>query len=284
MSDQKIIDAEAQPGRDVVTTDAGYTGSDISAGDLKKKLKNITEKTNVIEQFIKENFTEGVDYAIAFAGADKKTLTKAGSEKICLLFNVEAKFRKDEETLSMIGDVKGVIAYLCELIDRKSGRVVSEGRGACAVAEKGGKINTAIKIAQKRAKVDAVLNMAGLSDRFTQDKGDDETEDDGIGKEARGIIDELAKVAPKKDLYDKIVAKITDPKKKWSTLEHRMMQKAALETMERVKRVETQKAAVAQEKGTDGTLQVAPTKEGLDAAPKQPVKNVKVSTQQSSLL
>lgn len=246
MSDQNIIDAESQPGRSIVDADNGYTGSDISAADLKKKLKNVTDKVNVIEQFIKENFIEGVDYAVAFAGADKKTLTKAGSEKICLLFNVQAKFRKDDETLSMLGDVQGVIAFVCELIDRKTGSVVSEGRGACAMAEKGGKANTAIKIAQKRAKVDAVLNMAGLSDRFTQDKGDDETEDDGIGKEARAIMDELAKVSPKRDLYDKIVAKITDPKKKWSTLEHRMMQKAAMETMERVKRVEEQKAKAAE--------------------------------------
>lgn len=285
MTKDDAVDVQPQPGRDVVTTDAGYSGSDISAADLKKKLKNVTDKVNVIEQFIKENFVEGVDYAIAFAGADKKTLTKAGSEKICLLFNVEAKFRKDDETLSMIGDdVKGVICFLCELIDRKTGRVVSEGRGACTTAEKGNKINTAIKIAQKRAKVDAVLNMAGLSDRFTQDKGDDETEDDGIGKEARGIIDELAKVAPKRDLYDKIVAKITDPKKKWSTLEHRMLQKAAMETTERIKRVEEQKAKTAQQ----ATVQVAPTKEGLDKAPKIPVKDAKVTpgapSQQSSLL
>jgi hypothetical protein len=278
-------DIVATPGRDVVDTDAGYSGSDISAADLKKKLKNVTEKANVIEQFIRENFTEGVDFAIAFAGADKKTLTKAGSEKICLLFNVEAKFRKDEETLSMIGETKGVICFLCELIDRKTGRVVSEGRGACTTAEKGNKINTAIKIAQKRAKVDAVLNMAGLSDRFTQDKGDDETEDDGIGREARQLIDELAKVAPKKEAYDKIVTKITDPKKKWSTLEHRMLQKAAMETLERVKRVETQKATVAQEKKPEATVQVAPTKEGLDSAPKIPVKDVKVVPgSQSSLL
>lgn len=273
-------DDQAQPVRDIVEADNGYTGSDISAADLKRKLKNVTEKTNVIEGFIKENFTEGVDYAIAFAGADKKTLTKAGSEKICLLFNVEAKFRKDEETLSMIGETKGVICFLCELIDRKTGRVVSEGRGACTTAEKGNKINTAIKIAQKRAKVDAVLNMAGLSDRFTQDKGDDETEDDGIGKEARTLIDELTKAAPKRDVYDKIVAKITDPKKKWSTLEHRMLQKAAMETVERVKRVEEAKKAAEK---TQATVQIAPTQAGLDKAPKIPVKDVKIAPQSSLL-
>lgn len=279
MSDTQTHDV-AEPGRDIVEVDNGYTGSDISAADLKRKLKNVTEKTNVIEGFIKENFTEGVDYAIAFAGADKKTLTKAGSEKICLLFNVEAKFRKDEETLSMIGETKGVICFLCELIDRKTGRVVSEGRGACTTAEKGNKINTAIKIAQKRAKVDAVLNMAGLSDRFTQDKGDDETEDDGIGKEARTLIDELTKAAPKRDVYDKIVAKITDPKKKWSTLEHRMLQKAAMETVERVKRVEEAKKAA---ENTQATVQVAPTQAGLDKAPKIPVKDVKIAPQSSLL-
>lgn len=280
MSDSQQND-QAQTGREIVDADAGYTGSDISAAELKKKLKNVTDKTKVIEDFIQENFTEGVDFAIAFAGADKKTLTKAGSEKICLLFNVEAKFRKDDETLSMVGDTKGVICFLCELIDRKTGRVVSEGRGACTTAEKGNKINTAIKIAQKRAKVDAVLNMAGLSDRFTQDKGDDETEDDGIGKEARAIIEEFNKVAPKKDLYDKIVAKVSDPKKKWSMLEHRMMQKAALEAAERVKRVAEHKAATqaeapAAQKGTGE----AP---GTGSSPKNSGQS-KTAPQQSSLL
>lgn len=278
MDKKEPIDAEVVPAREVVSTDAGYTGSDISASDLKRKLKNITEKTNVIEEFIKDNFKEGIDYAVAFAGADKKTLTKAGSEKICLLFNVQPKFRKDEETLSMIGDIKGVIAYVCELVDRKTGNVVAEGRGACSIEEKStydkynkvsvAKVNTSIKIAQKRAKVDAVLNMAGLSDRFTQDKGDDETEDDGIGKESRDIMDELAKVSPKRDLYQKIVAKITDPKKKWSTLEHRMMQKAAMETLERIERVEKQKQETAKA-APEAPKSPAPAAPKIDKAPEQ---------------
>jgi len=58
------------------------------------------------------------------------------------------------------------------LISRTTGELIAEGRGVRKVGEKGMKENASIKMAQKAAKVDAVLNGWGLSDLFTQDLED----------------------------------------------------------------------------------------------------------------
>lgn len=214
----------------------GLADTSMTAGQLKQKLKQVTEKQKVLDEFIRENFIEGVDFDYAYAGAKKKTLLKPGSEKICLLFNLEARYVVDHDTLAMLPETsrKGTIAYLCELYDRKSGARIGEGRGACTVAEKGNKANTAIKIAQKRAKVDAVLNTAGLSDRFTQDAGDNEVEAGGLTKDAQEVVQKLVAATTEKQVQE-ITKVVQDPKKRWSYYELEVMRKTAVEAIERIK-------------------------------------------------
>lgn len=224
----------------------GLANTSMTAGQLKTKLKQVTEKQKVIDEFIKENFIEGCDFDVAYAGAAKKTLLKPGAEKICLLFNLEAKYYKDEETLSMLPDElqKGTICYVCELIDRKSGARIGEGRGACTLDEKStydkykkvsvAKVNTSIKIAQKRAKVDAVLNTAGLSDRFTQDAGDTDSEAGGIGKEAQDLVQKLVAATTQKQV-ETITKSVQDPKAKWSYYELEVLRKTAVDAIQRIK-------------------------------------------------
>jgi hypothetical protein len=66
----------------------------------------------------------------------------------------------------------GVFALVCELIDRQ-GQVVGQGRGVAELRETSmTSANTAVKLAEKRAYVDAVLRAAGLSQYFTQDLED----------------------------------------------------------------------------------------------------------------
>jgi hypothetical protein len=50
--------------------------------------------------------------------------------------------------------------------------VLGEGRGAGVAGVKRRDGNGAVKIAQKSAKIDAVINTLGLSDLFTQDLED----------------------------------------------------------------------------------------------------------------
>jgi hypothetical protein len=103
----------------------------------------------------------------------KPTLLKAGAELVALLLGWRAHFTADMATVQMYGPgTTGVFAYICQLIDRQ-GQVVGQGRGVAELRE--GSLtsaNMAVKMAEKRAYVDAVLRAAGLSQYFTQDLED----------------------------------------------------------------------------------------------------------------
>src|SRR5262249_31246287 len=59
----------------------------------------------VLTAYISEHMQEGIDYYTLMIGGkvSKPSLSKAGSEKFLSLFNVHAKFRKDDETWEMLG-------------------------------------------------------------------------------------------------------------------------------------------------------------------------------------
>lgn len=159
----------------------------LSPGELTENLQFEKERRTLISTYIKENLVEGTDYGkIHVMPKDKCStpwdckkeshfskpcLFKPGAEKFCSLLQLRAEFSTDKETMTMLGNQPGVIVYLCQLVHIASENVIAEGRGACALSEKGGSANTAIKIAEKRAKIDAVLSL-GLSDTFTKDLED----------------------------------------------------------------------------------------------------------------
>lgn len=131
----------------------------------------------VIMEYIKLHMKKGTDYG-SIEIVSKKTgrsfktkpsLFKPGSEKFLSLFKLQARFRKDSETWEMAGSYPNIFTYVCELFNAK-GVKVGEGRGATRLDEKHDwTVNNAIKIAQKRAQIDAVLRTGALSDFFTQD-------------------------------------------------------------------------------------------------------------------
>jgi hypothetical protein len=137
--------------------------------ELEKAVRDEGEKRRIMNDFVTSQLKEDVDYgSIRIAGRQgKPTLFKPGMEKIFSLFSIVSHLEKDEETLSMI-TTKDVIAYKCKLY--RNGQFLGEGRGACTVSEKG-RVNDAIKIAEKRARMDACLNL-GFSEYFTQDLED----------------------------------------------------------------------------------------------------------------
>src|ERR671930_449262 len=66
----------------------------------------------------------------------------------------------------------GTFACVCQLLDRQ-GQVVGQGRGVAELRETSmTSANMAVKLAEKRAYVDAGLRAAGLSQYFTQDLED----------------------------------------------------------------------------------------------------------------
>ncbi len=174
---------------------------------FEEALKNEKIKKELLEKYIKDQLREGIDYGkIKIEGKDgkshlsKPTLFKAGSEKFNNLLKLKALFFPDEEVRKMLPEnvlAQGVIILICRLVPisrldnyftkeelkkllkEKSDQFenvirilqVTEGRGACTLAEKKGMINNAIKITEKRATTDATLRL-GLSDTFTQDLED----------------------------------------------------------------------------------------------------------------
>lgn len=160
----------------------------LSSDEMKALIVEEDSKRKLVNQYLDENLQCGVDFDKAHSQAKKPQLLKPGSEKIISLLNIEVKFCKDMETWEgLTEEMRGkTICYRCDLTDRKTGKWLAEGYGAYTLGEKDANIcrsvNTGMKMACKRAQIDATLRLACLSDRFEQDTpleptGKDQTED-----------------------------------------------------------------------------------------------------------
>ncbi len=166
--------AGAESGLSALPPEIDESGLNITPGALRQMVALEEERREIIREFIARNLKSGTDFGTIMAGRreTKPSLFKPGAEKICLLFQLRPKFTPDRATLAMAGNPPGLFAYVCRLIDRQ-GRIVGEGRGAADLSERNGwTVNNAIKICEKRAQVDAVLRVAGISEIFTQDLED----------------------------------------------------------------------------------------------------------------
>lgn len=151
----------------------------LTTKDLQIRISEETEQRKMITEFISNHMKDGVDYGkIKIKTRDgrevesKPSLFKPGSEKFCSLFHFRPTFERDNDTWEMTGKTPGLFCYKCELV-ASNGAVVGEGRGTALLNEKSGwTVNNAVKIAEKRAQIDAVLRTGGLSDFFTQDLED----------------------------------------------------------------------------------------------------------------
>ena len=161
-----------------------------------------------ILDFVASQLKEGIDFGPAYKGS-KPTLLKPGAEKFSALLTLEPIFMVDLDAWTMLGSKDGMVCFVCFLMDsgrklealEKIGELgadqrmsvyqsmsVAEGRGVGFLGEKKSDkrpegqqdANTIVKIAEKRALVDAVLRVAGLSEIFTQDG------DNGNGKGETG--------------------------------------------------------------------------------------------------
>ena len=145
------------------------------------------ESDDEMSRFIDEVLVSGVDYGIV-PHTSKPTLLKPGAEKILNFLGLIAR----TDVANRIEDIgAGYFAYECKVyvIDRDG---VVRGEGVGITNSKEGKYakstgfavqNTILKMAKKRALVDATLNVGAISGRFTQDVEDMNIEPDTpIGK------------------------------------------------------------------------------------------------------
>lgn len=171
---------------------------DAESGEFKPETKPVTmtgakgrtveeakEFDDEMNRFIDTVLIAGVDYGI-IPNCKKPTLLKSGAEKILnylgLIVRVEVVNRIEEYNT-------GFFAYETKvfLIDYNG---VVRGEGIGIVNSREGKYaktngfavqNTILKMAKKRALVDATLNVGNLSARFTQDVEDMNLEAENVG-------------------------------------------------------------------------------------------------------
>ncbi len=145
------------------------------------KLDRVQQSMNTIQQFqkvVQGSLVEGHDYGASFFGASKPSLLKPGAEKILMLLGLSSEY----EIIEKIQDYEdGFFAYTIRCILTKGGQVITQGLGHCNSKEKKYTSdkqdifmlgNTCLKMAKKRAQVDAALTVGSLSDIFTQDLED----------------------------------------------------------------------------------------------------------------
>ncbi len=127
-----------------------------------------------LQRFVQAVMVKGEDYGI-IKGTSKPTLLKPGAEKLCEMYGLTP-------TLSVTDSEKdwanGFIYYesKCTLVSKRTGQIVAEGVGSCNNRETRyvnrdvyTLANTILKMAKKRALVDATLSATRSSGLFTQD-------------------------------------------------------------------------------------------------------------------
>ncbi len=131
-------------------------------------LAKITQFQQLVQSQLKQNH----DYGI-IQGTSKPTLLKPGAEKILMLMGLRSEFEVVDSTRDF---EKGFFQYQVRCKLYKGNTLITEGLGAGNTKER--KYlkqdpftidNTVLKMAKKRALVDATLLVASLSEVFTQD-------------------------------------------------------------------------------------------------------------------
>lgn len=154
------------------------------------------ERINMLQSFVKEMMIPKVDYGF-IPNCEKPTLFKSGAEKLCDIFG----FSKQLEILNRVEDWdKGLFNYEVKavLINKRTGIIEAEGIGSCNNKERKyikqdsySIINTILKMAKKRAFVDAVLSATRSSGIFTQDIEELETDNLNVNKNSNSNINHI---------------------------------------------------------------------------------------------
>jgi hypothetical protein len=161
----------------------------MSIDQVQKTMLKISNFQKAIQEAMHQNHDYGV-----IPGTSKPTLLKPGAEKLIFLMGLKSEF----EIVDSTRDFKeGFFQYQvkCKLLRGED--VITEGLGACNTKEKKyikqdpfTMDNTVLKMAKKRAMVDAALLVGSLSDIFTQDLEDMDLEGEKTGTQAMTFDDD----------------------------------------------------------------------------------------------
>jgi hypothetical protein len=145
--------------------------------DFAITLNDAKARIEMLQSFVNEMMIPNLDYGF-IPNCNKPSLFKSGAEKLCDIFG----FSKQIEILNRVEDWdKALFHYEIKtiLINKRTGLIEAEGIGSCNNRERKYKsqdgysiINNILKMAKKRAFVDAVLSATRSSGIFTQDVED----------------------------------------------------------------------------------------------------------------
>lgn len=185
---------------------------EMNSQQLRGAVKQQSTQRKIIKEFVQDQLVEGIDFGV-IEGDTKKggkfkskpVLMKPGQEKIFSLFGLTNECHRDDESLEMLSNVTNLVAYKC--IVYRNNQKIAEGRGAAQVGEKSRDVNSTIKMAEKRARMDACLSL-GFSEFFTQDLDDMDKppRNSGSNNRKRSGPSRPPKTAKKKDLIGQAFA------------------------------------------------------------------------------
>ncbi len=148
-------------------------------------LNEMEKRYKLLQEFINRLMKDGHDYGVIPGTGNKPTLLLPGAHKLNSIYGLSPIV----EILEAVEDFEGgFLKYniKVKLVDKRNGMVVAEGIGSCNTQERryanairAGKqtaadyANTCLKIAKKRALIDATLTATGTSGIFEQDFDDE---------------------------------------------------------------------------------------------------------------
>lgn len=236
--------------------------ADFGVEDVKKQVEKI-------QQLMRSVMRDGEHYGV-IPGTHKPSLLKAGAEKLCFLFRLAPDF---EVTMKELSGAHREYTVVCRLRSMSSGEIVGTGMGSCSTMEKkyryrkeGGRqienpdiadlYNTVLKMAKKRAHVDATITACAASDIFTQDVEDMEAEpqpQQGPSPMVK-LTDDLAKIMRSKD----------DSGKDYFPEEERAIVRAKVQQYHKDRDVTRMDALVREYKERLESLKVRPVQEAIE--------------------
>lgn len=173
----RVITTEANPQvQDAPQNEAGTAANDVFP-DFAVDPAEMTRRTAMLKDYVREHMSEGEDYGI-IPGGSKPTLFKPGAEKLNAVFGLSPLVELNNRVEDWDN---GFVAYEVKvtLLNKRTQGIEAEGVGSCNSRERRYKnqdaanvANTILKMAKKRALIDATLSATRASGMFTQDLED----------------------------------------------------------------------------------------------------------------
>jgi len=156
-------------------------------------MKQLTDRVNLVHQVLEKVLKKGTHYGTIDGCGDKKVLFKPGADVLAMTFRLVPQFMV---TKTVLGNGHREYDVTCSMYG-PDGELLGQGVGSATTMEKKYRYrwegkgenrqrienediadvhNTVLKMAKKRAHVDATLTVTGAADIFTQDLIDDEDE------------------------------------------------------------------------------------------------------------